>query len=93
MGTINIKRFGLAFGATFALLYLGCMLVMATLGRETAILFFNSIMHGINVTSIIRMNVPLREIVMGIIEIFILGWLTGATIASIYNFGLKNKEM
>lgn len=91
MGAINIKKFGLAFGFTFALLYLGCMLVMSTVGKEGTIFFFNSLMHGIDVTSIIRMDMPLWEMIIGIIEIFILGWLTGATIASIYNFGLRKR--
>jgi hypothetical protein len=52
-----------------------------------SILFFNSLMHGIDVTSIIRTDMPWWEMAMGLVEIFILGWLTGATIASIYNFG------
>ncbi len=91
MGAINIKRFGLAFGATSSLLYLGCVFVMAIAGKEKTILFFNSLLHGVDVTSIIRMNMPFPEMLMGIIEIFILGWLTGATIASIYNFGLKDR--
>lgn len=89
MDIINIKKFGLAVGTTFALLYLGCVLVMTTVGKEGTIFFFNSLMHGIDVSSILRMNMPLWEMTTGIIEIFILGWLTGATIASIYNFGKK----
>ena len=89
MDAINIKRFGFAFGATFALLYLGCVFVMATAGKEVAIRFFNSLLHGIDVSSIIRMNMPVGEMVIGVIEIFILGWLSGATIASIYDFGCK----
>jgi len=28
---------------------------------------------------------------MGLIEIFIVGWLTGATIVSIYNFGQRKE--
>ena len=89
MGAINIKRFGFAFGATFALLYLGCVFVMATVGKEVTIRFFNSLLHGLDVTSIIRMNMPVGEMAIGIIETFIFAWLTGATIASIYNFGCK----
>jgi len=46
-------------------------------------------MHGIDVSPIIRMNMPIGEMFIGIIEIFILGWLIGATIASIYNFSFK----
>jgi hypothetical protein len=65
----------------YAILYLGCMIVMATAGREASIFFFNSLMHGIDVTSIIRMDMPLWEAGIGIVEIFILGWLSGASIA------------
>ena len=92
METINIKRFGAAFGVRFALLYLGCVFVMWTVGKQTSILFFNSLMHGIDVTSIIRTDMPWWEMAMGLVEIFILGWLTGATIASIYNFGLDRQK-
>jgi hypothetical protein len=91
MGAISIKRFGFAFGTTSALLYLGCVFVTAVAGRERTISFFNSLIHGLDVTSIIRMNMPLSEMLVGIVEIFILAWLTGATIASIYNFG-SNKS-
>ena len=89
MARIDIKKFGLSCGVTFALLYLGCIFVMSTAGKEGTILFFNSLLHGVDVTSILRMEMPLWEMGIGIIEIFILGWLTGATVASIYNVGLR----
>ena len=89
MGRIDIKKLGLSCGITFALLYLGCIFVMSTTGKQGTILFFNSLIHGVDVTSIIRMEMPLWEMGIGIIEIFIVGWLTGATIASIYNFRLR----
>lgn len=92
MEAINIRSFGIAFGLTSALLYLGCMFVMWTVGKEASILFFNSLMHGIDVTSIIRTDMPWWEMAMGLVEIFIIGWLTGATIASIYNFGLGKQK-
>jgi hypothetical protein len=85
MLTINVKKFGLAAGLTGALLYLGCVIVMATVGHEGTVTFFNSLLHGLNVSSIIRMNVPLWEACMGIVETFILGWLIGATVAALYN--------
>jgi len=91
MTLIETRRFGLAWGLTGAILYLGCVLVMWTVGKESSILFFNSLLHGIDVSSIIRMDVPWWEMVMGVIEIFILGWLTGATIASIYNHSVVRK--
>ena len=93
MNLINVQRFRLAFGATFALLYIGCVLVMLTVGREGTVFLFNSLMHGIDVAPIIKMGIPLLDMAMGVIEMFILGWLIGATIASIYNFSFrKNRE-
>ena len=93
--TINIKKLGLAFGFTGTLLYLGCMLVMATVGHNGAVQFFNSLLHGLDVSSIIRKSVPIWEAGVGIVETFILGWLVGACIAGIYNVtfykNLKNK--
>lgn len=80
---------GLAFGLTGALLYLGCMIVMLTVGHEGAVKFFNSLLHGLDVSSIIRMNVPLWEAAIGIIETFVLGWLIGACIAGFYNATIK----
>ncbi len=90
MDTIKIKKFGLAVGVTFALLYMGCVFVMSTVSKESAILFFNSLIHGVDSTSIIRTGIPFWEVIIGVIEAFILGWLTGATVASIYNLRLRN---
>lgn len=91
MNTINIKKFGFAFGATFALLYLGCVVVMLSLSREGAVFFFNSLMHGVDVTPILRTDMPLYEMIIGLAEIFILGWLIAATVASLYNLRLGQK--
>ncbi len=91
MNNINIRKFGLAVGATGALLYLGCILLMLTAGREGTILFFNNLFHGLDTTSIIRMNVPAIEAFFGIIQTFVLGWLIGASVAGIYNFSISKK--
>jgi hypothetical protein len=89
MNTINIKKFGLAFGVTGVLLYLGCMILMLMVGHDGTVVFFNSILHGFDTSSIVRMDVPLIEAVIGIVETFVLGWLIGAAIAGIYNFSSK----
>lgn len=89
MNRIVVKKFGFAFGLTSALLYLGCMIVMWTAGREGTIDFFNSLLHGLDTTGIIRMDVPLWEALLGIVQTFIIGWLTGALIAAFYNAQLK----
>ena len=92
MNRINIKKFGLAFGLTGALLYLGCIILMLTVGQNGTAIFFNNILHGLDVTSIIRMDVPLWEAGIGIIETFILGWLVGACIAGFYNASIKDNQ-
>lgn len=86
MNSINIRKFGLAVGTTGVLLYIGCILVMLTVGREGSIQFFNNLLHGLDTSLIIRMDVPLGEAFIGIIQTFIIGWLVGASVAGIYNF-------
>jgi hypothetical protein len=91
MYRLNIKKLGFAFGLTGALIYLGCMIVMATAREEGSIIFFNSLLHGLDVSSIIRMDVPLLEAFFGIVQTFILGWLIGACIGAFYNAQIKTK--
>ncbi len=94
MGAINVKKFGLAVGLTLLVLRLGCMIVMATMSREQAIAFFNTLIHGLDVSLILRTQMSAQEMVYGLVQIFILGWLAGASIASIYNLQIccsKNK--
>ncbi|UQD57019.1 DUF5676 family membrane protein [Flavobacterium sp. K5-23] len=89
MNSINVKKFGFALGLTVALLYLGCMIVMMSADKDGSINFFNSLLHGLDTTSIIRMDVSLWEALLGIIQTFIIGWLTGACIAAFYNAQIK----
>ncbi|WP_018343964.1 DUF5676 family membrane protein [Cytophaga aurantiaca] len=91
MNHINIRKFGLAFGLTGALLYLGCALVMLILGHNSSVKFFNTLLHGIDVSSIIRMNISAIEVILGLVQTFILCWLIGACIAGIYNASFHKK--
>ncbi len=50
-------------------------------------------MHSIDATTIIRKTpMSFLEIIIGIVQWFIIGWLIGASIASIYNLGNKNNK-
>lgn len=89
MNQINIRKFGLAFGVTGALLHLGCILLMKTVGREGTVKFFNSIIHGMDFSSVVRMDISIGEALIGLTEIFILCWLIGASIAATYNVANK----
>ena len=92
MNHINIKKLGLAFGLTGALLYFGCALVMFALGHDATVKFFNTLLHGLDVASIIRTDISPVEEFIGIVHTFILGWLVGAGIAAIYNLSFKNSK-
>lgn len=91
---LSPRRLGLAFGATGVLFYLGCVLTMSTVPREQAIIFFNSLLHGIDVAPILRANVSPAEVCLGLVGTFILSWFAGALIALFYNFAsaLNRKE-
>lgn len=88
MKTLSIKRMGMAVGTTCAILYIGCVILMITVGREGTIFFFNSLLHGLDVEPIIRMSVPALDTAFGILQTFVLGWISGALVASIYNIGI-----
>ena len=63
--------------------------MMLTVGHNGSVKFFNSLLHGLDVTTIVRMNVPIWEAVVGLVETFILGWLIGTCIAGFYNAAIK----
>ncbi len=87
--SIDIRKLGLAFGATGVLLYLGCIIAMCTVGRDGTVRFFNSLLHGLDTSTIIRMQVPAGEAVVGVMETFVLGWLIGACVGGFYNALVK----
>ena len=89
LARLNPKRLGLGFGATAVVFYVGCMLTMATVPREKAVVFFNSLLHGLNVEPILKTSVPAGEVALGLITTFILGWFAGVLIAGFYNLGLR----
>lgn len=89
MYRLNVKKLGFAFGLTAAIIYLGCMIVMATAVQEGTVIFFNSLLHGLDTLNIIRLDVPLLEAFFGIVQTFILGWLIGACIGAFYNAQIK----
>ncbi len=91
MSIISPRRLGLAFGFTGVLFYLGCILTMMTAPREQQVLFFNSLLHGLDVEPILRSGVTAGEVLLGIISTFVLGWFSGAMIAGFYNLASTRK--
>ena len=91
MNHIIIKKFGLACGLTGALLYFGCVLVRLILGPDNTVKFFNTLLHGVDVSTIIRLEISPVEALLGFVQTFILCWLIGACIATIYNVSFNKK--
>ena len=89
---LNPKCLGLAFGATGLVFYLGCMLTMATVPREKAVIFFNSLLHGLDVGPILKTSVPISQVALGMVTTFILGWFAGVLIAGLYNLSLGMRK-
>ena len=85
MNKINANKMGIAVGLTGSLLYLGCILLMVTVGHSGTVSFFNNLLHGLDVSTIVRMEVPIWEAILGIVETFVLFWIIGACIATFYN--------
>ena len=61
MNRLNVKKLGLAFGLTGTLLYFGCMIIMIIIGPKGTIWFFNSLLHGLDTTSIIMTDMSLLD--------------------------------
>ena len=73
MDAINVKKFGLAVGLTLFILRLGCIILFAITTREQAIQFTNTLLHGVDVTPVLRTEMSVQEMIFGLIQIFILG--------------------
>jgi hypothetical protein len=89
---LNPKCLGLGFGATGVVFYLGCILTMATVPHEQAVLFFNSLLHGLDVEPILKTSVPVADVALGLVTTFILGWFAGVLIAGFYNLSLHTRK-
>ncbi len=89
MNTLNSNKLGVALGTAGIVLYLGCMCLMLIAGKAGTGWFFNSILHGLDVSSITRVGVPLGQTIVGMILTFTLGWITGFVIGKVYNWKLN----
>lgn len=89
MNKILPNKFGLSLGIAGAIFYVGCAVLMRIVSEETFVFLANNLCHGMDMTTIVRMDISLSESVLGIIEIFVLCWLFGVIAATSYNRMLK----
>ena len=65
---------------------------MFTGGKEGAVKFFNSLPRVLDTSQVIRMDVSIGEVFLGLVQTFILWWLMGVCIAAFYNAQIKEKQ-
>lgn len=87
MNKLSPGRFGIAIGTAGAIFYVGCMIFMAIAPMDSVTWLSNSLLHGVDVKSIMRDSVPLSQSLVGVLCTFAGGWIFGAVSACIYNFG------
>ena len=85
MENLNQKKFALAAGLSSVVIYLGCFLIMAILGKDSLGKLSNLLFHGMDFSNIIRMNIPIGETALGAIVSFVFWGITGYIIAFLYN--------
>ena len=94
MNRLHVTRFGFATGTTVAVIYFGCILVSLCLGNEAIAKFFGYLAHGFDFAPILRTApITITEAAIGIIQWFIIAWLSGASIAILYNSTLKTSKV
>jgi hypothetical protein len=89
MERLNKKKFAFASGLTSVVIYLGCFILMSILGKDAFVNLSNLLFHGMDFSNIIRMNIPIRETLLGALASFVLWGVMGYLLALIYN-KLKN---
>lgn len=85
MERLNSKKFAIASGLTSVLVYLGCFLTMALLGKDSLVKLSNLLFHGMDFSKIIRMNIPISETLIGMIVSFVFWGIIGFVLAVSYN--------
>ena len=85
---LNARRFGMACGVVGGVFYLGCVILMVTVGTEGLIFLANGLLHGLDVTPIIVSEVGFLKTILGLINTIVLAWLFGGLMAAVYNVSL-----
>lgn len=92
MEKLNIKKTGLALGITGVIFYLACIIIIMLAGHKGSTMFFNALLHGLDVGPVLRTDIPVWEAGLGIVETFVIGGIAGCIIAAVYNFNFTKKN-
>lgn len=87
---IQSIKLGIACASTGSIMYIGCAILMLILGHDGSVWFFNSILHGFDVETIMTMNVEWPNMISGILLTALLAGFSGWIAGNIYNLILKS---
>jgi len=83
-GNINANKLGLSVGIAGAVLSVLCALLIA-LAPAFTIGVFGAIFHGIDISQIANTTISFGGVILGIIDVFIIGYIFGWLVGSLYN--------
>lgn len=70
MNKLKPIKSAISAGITSVVIYLGCYLIMLLLGKESLVKLSNYLFHGVDFSSIINMDIPIGETLIGLIISF-----------------------
>ena len=82
---LNEKVVGTALGFTSAIVYIVCA-VWYSLAPKGLITYGNYLFHGTDLDSIARKSATFSNVIVGLILIFISGYLVGTLFVKLYNY-------
>ncbi|MBI2128871.1 hypothetical protein HYU07_01395 [Candidatus Woesearchaeota archaeon] len=85
MEKLSVKTTALALAIVGGILSLACAAIIA-LWPAGSLKFFNAIFHGIDLTLIAKANVSIGSVVLGLVEVMVIGAIAGALFAWLYNY-------
>jgi hypothetical protein len=89
MNKVSASRFGLACGITLAIGDVACVIVKGILPLDTQIRVFNTLLHGVDITTVVREDMSIGEMALGLAGWFVIGSIFGAILATAYNVALR----
>jgi len=85
---LNTKVTGLALATTSGILYIICA-IWFWLSAKTALLYFDSLFHGIEVSAIAEQSLTFGSTILGLVLIVISAYAIGVLFAMLYNYFSK----
>ncbi len=85
MEKLNWKTTALALAAVGGVLSLACAAIIA-IWRESALKLLGAMFHGIDMAAIAKIDVSIGSIIAGLVEVVVIGAITGALFAWVYNY-------